>query len=69
MLFLGLGTGLGAAVIMDGVLEPLELAVHLKKRTVEHYVGNRGLKATGAKEMATPCPRDRGAFGYGPQTQ
>jgi predicted NBD/HSP70 family sugar kinase len=45
MLFLGLGTGFGATVIMDGVIEPLELGrFHYKKRTLEHYVGNRGLK-------------------------
>ena len=51
MLFLGLGTGLGAAVIMDGVLEPLELGrFHYKKRTIEHYVGVRGLKRQGRKK-------------------
>jgi polyphosphate glucokinase len=51
MLFLGLGTGLGATVIMDGVVEPLELGrFHYKKRTVEHYVGNRGLTRQGRKK-------------------
>jgi len=51
MLFLGLGTGLGAAVIMDGVLEPLELGrFHYKKHTLEYYVGNRGLKRQGRKK-------------------
>ena len=51
MLFLGLGTGFGATVIMDGVLEPLELGrFHYKKRTLEHYVGNRGLKRQGRKK-------------------
>jgi polyphosphate glucokinase len=51
MLFLGLGTGLGSALIVDGILEPLELA-HLpyKKRTFEDYVGIRGLKRFGKKK-------------------
>ena len=51
MLFLGLGTGLGSALIIDGVLEPMELA-HLpykKGRTYEEYVGNAGLKRLGKK--------------------
>jgi predicted NBD/HSP70 family sugar kinase len=46
MLFLGLGTGLGSAMIVDGRIEPLELA-HLpykNGRTYEDYVGTRGLK-------------------------
>jgi polyphosphate glucokinase len=41
MLFLGLGTGLGSALIVEGHLQPLELA-HLpyrKKKTFEEYVG------------------------------
>ena len=52
MLFLGLGTGLGSALIVDGVLEPMELA-HLpyrKGRTYEQYVGNAGLKRCGKKK-------------------
>ncbi|MEP7310284.1 MAG: ROK family protein [Acidobacteriota bacterium] len=52
MLFLGLGTGLGSALIVDGVLEPMELA-HLpykKGRTYEGYVGNAGLKRLGKKK-------------------
>jgi polyphosphate glucokinase len=51
MLFLGLGTGLGSAMIADGVLEPLELA-HLpyKKATYEDYVGLRGLRHLGKKK-------------------
>jgi polyphosphate glucokinase len=52
MLFLGLGTGLGSAMIIDGVLEPMELA-HLpykKGRTYEEYVGKAGLKRLGKKE-------------------
>jgi polyphosphate glucokinase len=51
MLFLGLGTGLGSALIDDGVLEPMELA-HLpyrKGRTYEDYVGQRGLRRLGKK--------------------
>jgi polyphosphate glucokinase len=51
MLFLGLGTGFGATVIMDGVIEPLELGrFHYKKRTLEYYVGKRGLKRQGRKK-------------------
>lgn len=52
MLFLGLGTGLGSAMIVDGVLEPMELA-HLpykKGRTYEDYLGLRGLKRLGKKK-------------------
>jgi polyphosphate glucokinase len=52
MLFLGLGTGLGTAFIVDGVLEPMELA-HLpykKGRSYEDYVGNGGLKRMGKKK-------------------
>jgi len=51
MLFLGIGTGLGSAMIFDGVVIPLELA-HLpyrKGRTYEDYVGLRGLELRGAK--------------------
>jgi len=49
MLFLGLGTGLGSALIIDGALEPMELA-HLPYkhgRTFEEYVGIRGFKRLG----------------------
>ncbi len=52
MLFLGLGTGLGSALIIDGVIAPLELA-HLpyrKCRTFEDYVGLRGLLRLGKKK-------------------
>jgi predicted NBD/HSP70 family sugar kinase len=52
MLFLGLGTGLGSALVVDGVLEPMELA-HLpfkKGRTYEDYVGLRGLERLGKKK-------------------
>lgn len=52
MLFLGLGTGLGSAMIMDRVLEPMELA-HLpyrKERTFEDYLGLRGVERLGKKK-------------------
>jgi polyphosphate glucokinase len=52
MLFFGLGTGLGSAMIIDGMLEPMELA-HLpykKGRTYEEYVGKAGLKRLGKKK-------------------
>ena len=52
MLFIGLGTGLGTALIVDGMVEPMELA-HLpykKNRTYEEYVGKRGLKRLGKKK-------------------
>ena len=51
MLFLGLGTGLGSALVVDGVLEPMELG-HLpyKKGTYEDYVGLRGLEKRGKKK-------------------
>src|SRR5215831_12195607 len=51
MLFLGLGTGLGSALIVEGVLEPMELA-HLpyeKGKTYEDYVGLAGLKRLGKR--------------------
>ena len=51
MLFLGLGAGLGSAMIVDGILEPMELA-HLpykNGRTYEDYVGARGYKRLGKK--------------------
>jgi len=52
MLFLGLGTGLGSALIVDNVLEPMELA-HLpykKGRTFEDYIGLAGLERLGKKK-------------------
>jgi len=53
MLFLGLGTGLGTAFIVDGIAEPMELG-HLpyKKSTYEDYVGERGLERLGKKKWA-----------------
>jgi len=52
MLFLGLGTGLGSAMVINGELAPMELA-HLpyrNGRTFEDYVGERGLKRLGLKK-------------------
>ena len=51
MLFLGLGTGLGSALIVDGIVEPMELG-HLPypRSTYEEYVGLRGLKRMGKKK-------------------
>jgi len=51
MLFLGLGTGLGSAMILDGALGPMELG-HLpyRKKTFETYVGAAGLKRLGRKK-------------------
>ena len=51
MLFLGLGTGLGSTMIIDGIVEPMETG-HLpyKKSTYEDYVGLRGLKRMGKKK-------------------
>src|SRR5215469_1158230 len=52
MLFLGLGTGLGSAMMVDGVLQPMELA-HLfykKGKTYEDYLGMRGLERLGKKK-------------------
>ena len=52
MLFLGLGAGLGSAMIVNGILEPMELA-HLPYehgKTYEDYVGVRGLKRLGKKK-------------------
>lgn len=51
MLFLGLGTGLGAAMIYDGVIEPMELAhLRYRKATYEDYVGNQALEQKGKEK-------------------
>jgi len=52
MLFLGLGTGLGSAMIIDGVLQPMELAhlLYRKGKTYEDYLGLRGLERLGKKK-------------------
>ena len=51
MLFLGLGTSLGSAMIVDGIVDPMELG-HLpyRKRTYEDYVDIRGLRRVGKKK-------------------
>ena len=51
MLFLGLGTGLGSAMVVDNIVQPMELG-HLpyrKGRTYEDYLGLRGLNRLGKK--------------------
>ena len=52
MLFLGLGTGLGTALVWDGVLEPMELGhLHYKRRrTFEEYLGLRGIERLGMRK-------------------
>ncbi|HEV2422882.1 MAG TPA: ROK family protein [Candidatus Acidoferrales bacterium] len=52
MLFLGLGTGLGSAMVVDGIVEPMEIA-HLpykKGKTYEDYIGLHGLEHSGKKK-------------------
>jgi polyphosphate glucokinase len=52
MLFLGLGTGLGSALIVDGAIAPMEIA-HLpykSNRTYEDYVGDHGRRRMGPKK-------------------
>jgi predicted NBD/HSP70 family sugar kinase len=50
MLFLGLGTGLGSALVSDGLVQPMELG-HLpyRKATFEDYVGEAALERRGKK--------------------
>ena len=52
MLFLGLGTGLGATLIIDGVVEPTEVGhmPYKRGRTFEDYVGERGRKRLGTRK-------------------
>jgi polyphosphate glucokinase len=52
MLFLGLGTGLGSAMIVDGILQPMELAhlAYKNGKTYEDYLGLRGLERMGKKK-------------------
>jgi polyphosphate glucokinase len=51
MLFLGLGTGLGSTLVVDGIIEPMELSqLPYKKGTYEDYVGVRGLTKHGQKK-------------------
>jgi predicted NBD/HSP70 family sugar kinase len=59
MLFLGLGTGLGSAMIVDGRLVPMELA-HLpykKGRSFEEYVGEASLERLGRKKWQKEVTR------------
>jgi predicted NBD/HSP70 family sugar kinase len=52
MLFLGLGTGLGATLILNGLVEPMEIG-HMPYRgghTYEHYVGERGRVRMGTRK-------------------
>ncbi|MFI5098584.1 MAG: ROK family protein [Candidatus Acidiferrales bacterium] len=59
MLFLGLGTGLGSAMIVDGVLEPMELAhlLYKKGKTYEDYLGLRGIERLGKKKWRKQVAR------------
>src|ERR1700721_3391595 len=59
MLFLGLGTRLGSAMIVDGILEPMELAhlTYKKGKTYEDYLGLRGLKRLGKKKWRRQVAR------------
>jgi polyphosphate glucokinase len=51
MLFLGFGTGLGSAMVVEGIVVPLELGqLSYKKGTVEDYLGLRGLQRLGKKK-------------------
>ena len=52
MLFLGLGTGLGSAMIVDGMLQPMELAhlIYKNGKSYEDYLGLRGLERSGKKK-------------------
>ena len=54
MLFLGLGTGLGSTLIVEGVVAPMELA-HLpfkRGKSYEAYIGERGRKRLGARKWS-----------------
>ncbi len=63
MLFLGLGTGLGSAMIVDNVAQPMELAhmPYKKGRTFEDYVGERGYEQARQEKMAQGRVRRRRA--------
>jgi hypothetical protein len=51
MLFLGLGTGLGAAVVINGVAESRELAhARYRRGTLEDYVGVHAMKRLGKRK-------------------
>ena len=56
MLFLGLGTGLGSALVVGDTVLPLELA-HLpyrKNRSYEEYLGTAGVKRLGKRKWLRP---------------
>ena len=52
MLFLGLGTGLGSAMIVNAIVEPMELAhlAYKKGKTYEEWLGERALERQGKKK-------------------
>nr|WP_225562889.1 ROK family protein [Rhodanobacter sp. DHG33] len=51
MLFLGLGTGLGSAMVVDGLVEPMELAhMPYRKHTYEYYVSEAARERRGGKK-------------------
>jgi polyphosphate glucokinase len=54
MMFLGLGTGLGTALVVDGTVVPMELG-HLsyKQATYEDYLGLKGLERLGITKWRT----------------
>ncbi len=57
MLFLGLGTGLGTAMVVNGIVEPMEIA-HLPfkdGRTYEDFVGEAGRRRLGTKKWRRQC--------------
>jgi polyphosphate glucokinase len=68
MLFLGLGTGLGSALVLDGLVQPLEMAhlLYRSGRTYEDFLGKRGLDRMGKKKwrelVFEIVPRLRHAF-------
>src|SRR5512139_1899128 len=68
MLFLGLGTGLGSALVLDGLVQPLELAhlLYRNGKTYEDFLGKRGLDRVGKKRwrglVFEIVPRLRHAF-------
>jgi predicted NBD/HSP70 family sugar kinase len=59
MLFLGLGTGLGSALIVDGVVCPAEMSTLYWKngRTLEELLGIRGLNRAGKKRWRAYLPQ------------
>jgi len=52
MLYLGLGTGLGSALVIDGVVQAMEVAHQRwkKGKTYEEFIGAAGLKRAGRKK-------------------